>query len=259
MGALYNRVVAITGASRGIGKQIALRCARDGARVALIARSDAVPSHASLQGTLREVAREVECQGGTPLILPTDITDYDSVQQAVATIADAFGTLDVLVNNASALYTGADPARARVVFRVNLQGTLNVIEAARPLMQESPLASSPSSRHILSISPPVATFSPAWGYAHPAYTASKYGMSMVTLGYARDMRANTLWPRKLYRTAATERLERETGRPILESALDPRLFAEAAYKVLSGEASGVSLLDSELVDLPAGGIDDIFV
>ena len=255
MRALFNRVVAITGASRGIGKQIALRCAQDGARVALIARSGAVPSHASLQGTLQEVAQDVKLQGGTPLILQTDISDYDSVKKTMAKIADTFGTLDVLVNNASALYIGADPERAKVVFRVNLQGTLNMIEAARPLMKES----TSSSRHILSISPPVATFQPAWGYNHPPYTASKYAMTMLTLGYAHDTHANTLWPRKLYHTAATERLERETGQCILESALDPRLFAEAAYKVLTSETSGISFLDSELVDLPATGIDDIFI
>ena len=245
--------VAITGASRGLGRAMAQRFARQGANVALLARSASAPSHASLHGTLEDVAATVKHEGGSPLVLETDVSDLTSVQTSMRRIAETFGCIDVLVNNASALYIGRRPEKAQTPLRVNLQGTLNVIEAARPLLEAG------EQRHILSISPPVNSFSLEWAARHPAYTASKYGMTMITLGYADEFRANTLWPRKLYRTAATERIERELGQPCYTQGLDPSIFADAVHTLVGRDASGRSLLDSDICTLPPGGVDDIFL
>ena len=250
---LTHATVAITGASRGLGRAIARHCAAAGCNVALLARSASAPSHKGLCGTLEDVAEDVERLGGTPLVLETDISDLESVRKSMGRIGERFGALDALVNNASALYVGNQPKRAELLFRVNLQGTLNAIEMARPLLERGRL------KHILSISPPVDSFSIDWACPHPAYTASKYGMSMITLGYARAFCANTLWPRKLYKTAATERMERELGQPYHTRGLDPPLFASAVEAVLSSRRTGTCLLDGDVVSLPDEGIDDIFL
>ena len=247
------RTVVITGASRGLGRAMAHRFAREGANVALLARSAVAPSHASLHGTLENVAASVRRHGGTALTLQTDVSDLPNVHTSMQQIGERFGAIDVLVNNASALYMGRRPEKAQTPLRVNLQGTLNVIEAARPLLQAG------TERQIVSISPPLGSFSLEWAGRHPAYTASKYGMTMITLGYANEFGANTLWPRKLYQTAATARIERELGAPCYTQGLDPSIFADAVHALVARGDSGTSLLDSDLCTLPDGGVDDIFI
>ena len=182
---LAGRTLFITGASRGIGLAIALRAARDGAAVAIAAKT--VDPHPKLEGTIHTAAAAIEAAGGRALAVPCDIRDEDQVRDAVARAVDAFGGIDVLVNNASAIsLTGtlATPMkRFDLMHQVNARGTFLCSQTCIPALKRSP------NPHILTLSPPL-NLDPRWFRDHVAYTMAKYGMSMCVLGMAEEFRAD---------------------------------------------------------------------
>src|SRR5687768_6240914 len=198
---LKGKTLFITGASRGIGLSIALRAARDGANVAIAAKSDR--PHPKLPGTIHTAAAEIEAAGGKALPMQVDIRDEDQVAEAVKRCADHFGGIDILVNNASAIsLTGTletPMKRFDLMFGVNVRGTFVCSQACIPYLQEA--AKAGRNPHILNLSPPL-NMKAHWFAPHVAYTMAKYGMSMCVLGMAQELKAdgigvNALWPRTI--------------------------------------------------------------
>jgi citronellol/citronellal dehydrogenase len=253
---LEGRTMFITGGSRGIGLAIALRAARDGANVALLAKT--AEPHPKLAGTIYTAAEEIEAAGGTALPIVGDVRDADSVAGAVEQAAERFGGIDILVNNASAIsltpIEQTEPKRFDLMQGINVRGTFLAIRACIPHLKRS------DNGHILSLSPPI-NLDPAWLGAHGAYTLSKYGMSLITLAAAQELReagvaANTLWPRTIIATAAVQNLL--GGDEAMSRARTPEIYADSAYQVLiqpSREYTGQSLIDDEV--LAAAGITDL--
>lgn len=200
---LRGRTVLITGASRGIGRAIALRVARDGANVAILAKT--VDPHGKLPGTIYTVADEVRLAGGRALPLQCDIRDEKQVEMAVKRTVEEFGGIDVVVNNASAISLSSTEStnmkKYDLMHDINVRGTYCVSRTALPWLLKSSCA------HILSLSPPL-SMKGSWFAPHPAYTMSKYGMSMVTLGLAAELEGqvavNSLWPRTVISTSALQ-------------------------------------------------------
>lgn len=215
MNELRGKTLFITGASRGIGLAIALRAAREGANVAIAAKT--IAPHPKLPGTIYTAAAEVEAAGGCALPLETDIRNDDQVLRAVAKAAERFGGIDILVNNASAISlsgTAETPMkRFDLMMGVNLRGTFLCAQACLPYLKRA------ENPHILTLSPPL-DMKAKWFARHPAYTISKYGMSMCVLGMAEEFRTlgiavNALWPRTIIATAALQVIpgaEPERGR-----------------------------------------------
>lgn len=253
---LAGRTVFITGASRGIGRAIALRCARDGARVVITGKTDA--PHPTLSGTIHSVAAEVHAAGGEALAIQLDVRDQDAVSTAVEQAARRFGGIDVLVNNASAISltsTAATPLkRWDLMHQVNVRGTFACAQACLPWLERSP------NPHILTLSPPL-NLKPRWFRDHVAYSVSKYGMSLCTLGFAaefaaRGIAANSLWPRTTIATAAVEVYFPEA----VSASRTPRIMADAAWWVLTQPATqctGNFFVDEEV--LRAAGVTDFSV
>ena len=247
MTTLAGRTLFITGASRGIGREIALRAARDGARIAVAAKT--AEPHPKLAGTIHSVAAEIEAAGGKALAIQLDVRDDAAIAQAVARAAEAFGGIDILVNNASAISltpTLATPARRfDLMMGVNARATFLCSQACIPWLRKSPNA------HILNLSPPLA-MQARWFAGHVAYTMSKYGMSMCTLGMAEELRGdgiavNSLWPRT---TIATAAVEVHFPPAILEASRHPAIMADAAHAILTGDArsgTGRFLIDEEVL------------
>ena len=201
---LKGKTIFITGASRGIGREIALRCARDGANIVLAAKT--VDPHPRLAGTIHSVAQEVEAAGGRALPLQVDVRDENAVRAAVEKSVAAFGGIDILVNNASAIMlTGTlqtPMKRFDLMFGVNVRGTFACSQACIPHLMKA------GNPHILNLSPPL-SIDAKWFKNHTAYTMSKYGMSMCTLGMSAELAehgiaVNSLWPRTTIATAAIE-------------------------------------------------------
>jgi citronellol/citronellal dehydrogenase len=249
---LRGRTIFITGASRGIGRAIALRAAADGAKVVIAAKTS--EPHAKLEGTVHETARAVEQAGGEAMAIVLDVRHADAISAAIAAAVDRFGGIDVVVNNASAIQltpTTATPAkRFDLMFDVNVRGTYLVSAAALPhlLRAERP--------HILNLSPPP-SFDPKWYGPHVAYTMSKMGMSMCVLGMAEEFRGkvsvNALWPRTTIATAAVNMLG---GDALMRASRTPAIMADAAHWILSQgpELTGRFFLDEEA--LAAAGVTD---
>ena len=243
---LAGRTVFITGASRGIGRAIALRAARDGANVVIAAKSN-VP-HPKLPGTIQEVAREVDEAGGHGLAMKCDIRDEESVLAAVAAAVDRFGGIDVLVNNASAIsLTGtADTPMKRfdLMFGVNVRGTFMTTQACLPHLAQSDNA------HVLMLSPPL-DMRAKWFAPHVAYTMAKYGMSQCVLGMSAEfapqgIAVNALWPRTLIATAALRVIPGTS----IEGARTPEIVADAAHAILAKDArrfTGHFCIDDEVL------------
>ena len=166
-----------------------------------------------------------------------------------------FGGIDAIVNNASVLSIEKVPSIKKndLMIGVNTLATANLISCCYDSLINSSMG------HVLSISPPLSTLSKKWIYPHPVYTSSKYGMSMVTVGYGDVLKANTLWPKKLLKTSATKMMENATGLPAYTKGLDPTKFAELAVSILQSDLQGVSCLDSDLQEIDEEGIDDIFI
>ncbi len=233
MRTLEGKTVFITGASRGIGKAIGLRAARDGANVVVAAKT--AEPHPKLQGTIHTAAREIEEAGGRALALAVDVRDEESVRAAVAATVERFGGLDVLVNNASAIsLTGTletPMKRYDLMHQVNARGTFLCSQACLPhlLKAENP--------HVLTLSPPL-DMSPRWFGPHAAYTAAKFGMSMYVLGMAAEFRDagvafNALWPRTTIDTAAVGMLG---GDDMRRRSRSPAIMADAAHLILTRPA-----------------------
>ncbi len=230
---LKNKTIFITGASRGIGREIALRCARDGANIVVTAKT--VEPHGRLTGTIHSVAAEVEAAGGHALALQIDVREESSVSAAVAAAVARFDGIDILVNNASAIQltdTLQTPMkRFDLMFGVNVRGTFVSSQACIPHLAKA------QNPHILNLSPPL-NMDPKWFRSHTAYTMSKYGMSMCTLGMAaelaeRGIAVNSLWPRT---TIATAAIEMNFPGPILQASRKPAIMADAAYAIFNRDS-----------------------
>jgi citronellol/citronellal dehydrogenase len=253
MDTLAGKTLFITGGTRGIGLAIALRAARDGANVAIAAKTD-VP-HPKLPGTLAEAAEAIERAGGTALALKVDIRNDDQVHAAVAATADRFGGIDILVNNASAIsLTGTldtPMKRFDLMHGVNARGTFLCSQACIPHLRKRP------NPHILMLSPPL-NLAPKWFSGHLAYTIAKYGMSLCVLGLAEELRGdgiavNALWPRTVIATAALQMIG-----DLARRARRPEIVADAAHAILlrpSREATGHFHVDEDV--LASVGVTDL--
>ena len=245
-----NRRVLITGGSRGIGKEIALRLARDGASVAILAKT--AEPHPKLPGTIHTAAAEIEAAGGRALPLQVDVRDDAAVQAAVARTVAEFGGLDVLINNASAIQlTGTvDTAMKRfdLMFGVNVRATFLCSQTCIPHLVAA--AAEGRTAHILNLSPPL-SLDPKWFANHVAYTMSKYGMSLCVLGMAEELRSrgvavNALWPRTVIDTAALAMLGGMVPR---EGCRTPAIVADAAAWILDqpSAVTGNFFLDEDVL------------
>jgi citronellol/citronellal dehydrogenase len=255
---LQGKTLLITGASRGIGAAIAERAARDGANLVLLAKT--VEPNPRLPGTLASAAAAVTAAGGQVLTVQTDIRDEAAVATAVARALDRFGGIDILVNNASAISLTPTPAtpmkRFDLMMGVNGRGTFACTQACLPALMASARAG--RNPHVLTVSPPL-SLQARWLAPHVAYTMSKYGMSLCTLGHAEEFRphgiaVNSLWPRTAIDTAAMQLMPGiDLGR-----TRQPEIMADAAWWVLTSDArscSGQFLIDDEV--LAAHGVADL--
>jgi citronellol/citronellal dehydrogenase len=235
MNTLANKTLFITGASRGIGKAIALRAARDGANVVIAAKTD--QPHARLEGTIHTAAEAVEAAGGRALAIKLDVRDEHAIDDAIEQAANHFGGLDILVNNASAITllptTELPMRRYDLMFAVNVRGTYACSKAAVKHLARG------SNPHILNLAPPL-NMNPRWFKDHVAYTMAKYGMSMCVLGMSQEFRrlgvaVNALWPRTVIATAAINML---SGRVNPRNCRKPEIMADAAHAILCRDAAG---------------------
>jgi len=255
---LAGKRIFITGGSRGIGLAIALKAARDGASVAIAAKTTEV--NPKLPGTIYSAAAEIEAAGGVALPIQCDLRDEEQITASIAKAAAEFGGIDILINNASAINltkTEATPAkRFDLMFDVNVRGTFLTSQAAIPHLRES--AKAGRNPHILTLSPPL-SMKAKWFQHHVAYTMAKYGMSMCVLGMSEEFRkegiaVNALWPRTAIDTAALQMI------PGVDTAAcrTPEILADAAYIVLNRESKGCTgnfFVDDEL--LASAGITDL--
>jgi citronellol/citronellal dehydrogenase len=253
---LKDRVVVMSGGSRGIGLAIAVALAREGARIALMAKTD--EPHPRLPGTIHTAADEIRAAGGEALAIVGDVRDDAQVEAFVGAAAERWGSVDVVVNNASAINLApiADlpPKRYDLMLDINTRGTYLLTRAALPHLRES------SHAHVLTLSPPLSP-DPRWLRGYAAYTVSKMGMTMLTLGLAADERgngvgANCLWPRTLIATAAVQNLL--GGDEAMARARTPEIVADAARVILERDprqATGNAYIDDEV--LAEAGITDL--
>ncbi len=255
MSTMKDRTVFITGGSRGIGRAIALACAKEGANVVIAAKSD--QPHPKLPGTIHSVAEEIREAGGKALPLVLDVRDEKLVRQRVEEAADHFGGIDALVNNAGAIkLSGVENLKASrydLMHQVNARAVFVCSQAALPWLKESDQA------HILSLSPPL-NLDTRWFAQYGPYTTTKYAMTMLSMGMAEEFRrydiaVNTLWPKTLIATAA---IEFEVGGPqMMAQGRKPEIMADAALSILSrpaGTMTGQSVIDEDV--LRADGVTD---
>jgi citronellol/citronellal dehydrogenase len=249
---LKNQTVFITGASRGIGRAIALRCARDGANVVIAAKSN--EPHPKLGGSIHSVADEVVAAGGKALAILLDVRDEVAVQQAMQQAAEHFGGIDILINNAGAIaLTNVENTSLKkydLIQSINHRAVFVCSQAALPYLKKS------SNGHILSLSPPI-NLNPKWLTVFAPYTLSKYGMTLLSIGMAQEFKdyaicVNTLWPETYIATAAV------TNNIANEEAVDicrkPEIMADAAYAIITHRETGQHYLDEGV--LRAYGVTD---
>jgi citronellol/citronellal dehydrogenase len=255
---LAGKKIFITGGSRGIGLAIAIRAAKDGAMIAIAAKTS--EPNQKLPGTIHTAASEITAAGGRALAIQCDLRDENQISAAVDQAAKEFGGIDILINNASAINltpTLQTPAkRFDLMFDVNVRGTFLTSQAVLPHLQES--AKAGRNPHILTLSPPL-SMKAKWFRNHVAYTMAKYGMSMCVLGMAEEFKrdkiaVNALWPRTAIDTAALAMI------PGVDTAAcrTPEILADAAYFILnrpSGECTGNFFVDDEV--LASQGISDL--
>ncbi len=255
MTSLKGKTLFITGGSRGIGLAIALRAARDGANIAIAAKTS--EPHPKLSGTIHTAAAEIEAAGGRALPIQCDIRNEAEVAGAVEATVKAFGGIDICVNNASAISLSNTDAtemkRYDLMMGVNTRGTFLVSKLCLPALRNS------TNPHILMLSPPL-TLEPRWFGPHLAYTMAKYGMSLCVLGLAEELKAdgiavNALWPRT---TIATAAIANVVGGPsMMRASRKPEIVADAAYAIVttpSGDLTGQFLIDDTF--LASRGITD---
>ena len=251
-----NKTILITGATRGIGKAIALRLAAEGANIIVAAKS--VEENAKLGGTIFSAAAEIEAAGGKALAVQCDIRFEEQIQQVVDKAIEKFGGIDILVNNASAISLTAtaqtESKRFDLMHDINVRGTFFVTKACIPHLKKS------DNPHILTLSPPI-NLDPKWFEKHVAYTITKYDMSMMTIGWAKELQkdriaANSLWPRTTIDTAAVRNLL--GGAMLANMSRTTEILADAAYYILrqpSGECTGNLFVDEQV--LAKEGITDL--
>jgi len=252
---LKGKTLFITGASRGIGLAVALRAARDGANIAIAAKTQT--PHPKLPGTIHTAAVEIEAAGGRALALAVDVREEDAVRDAIERTAAHFGGIDIVVNNASAIaltpVANIDMRRFDLMHQINTRGAFMVSKYAIPHLAKA------QNPHILMMSPPL-DMAEKWFAPHTAYTMAKFGMSMVVLGLAGELRAqgiavNALWPRTTIATSAIQNLL--GGDEIMRCSRRPDILAEAAYRIFAKPAasfSGQFLIDDTF--LAAEGVTD---
>ncbi len=245
---LAGKTLFITGASRGIGLAIALRAARDGANVAVAAKTET--PHPKLEGTIYTAAEQIEQAGGKALPLVVDVRDEASVKAAVDQTVARFGGLDIVVNNASAIsltpVAATEMKRFDLMHQINARGTFLVSKTALPHLEKA------ANPHILMMSPPL-DMAEKWFAPHTAYTMAKFGMSMVVLGLAGEARdkgiaVNALWPRTTIATAAIKNLL--GGEAIMRMSRMPDILADAAYAIFHKPArdfTGKFLIDDSFL------------
>ncbi|MEO1200376.1 MAG: NAD(P)-dependent oxidoreductase [Pseudomonadota bacterium] len=241
---LKEKTLFITGASRGIGLAIALRAARDGANVAVAAKTD--KPHPKLPGTIHSAAEEIEAAGGKALALVCDIREPAQLSEAVDTAAEHFGGIDICVNNASAIQltgTAETPIRRfDLMHQVNARGTFLTMQTCLPYLEQA------ENPHVLMLSPPL-DMNAKWFAPNVAYTMAKFGMSLCVLGMAEEFRdagiaVNALWPRTTIATAAIQNLL--GGDEIMRKSRTPDIIADAAWHILtspSREMTGNFFID----------------
>lgn len=239
---LKDKTIIITGSSRGIGREIALKCAADGANLVIVGKS---ATEGKLPGTIFSVAEEVEAAGGKALPLQVDVRYEEQVEEMVAKTVEKFGGVDALINNAGAIQLTpleqTAPKRMDLMLNVNVRATLLCSHYCIPEFKKR------GGGHIITLSPPI-DMNPKWFGNHVTYTISKYGMSMSTIGLAEELKdvpvsVNSLWPRTAIATAAIDMLMGEDG---MKHSRTPAIMADAAYEILSiapGELTGNCLID----------------
>jgi citronellol/citronellal dehydrogenase len=243
-----NKTVFITGGSRGIGKAIALRLAKERANIIIAAKS--IVENPKLGGTIFSAAKEIEAAGGKALAVQCDIRFEDQVQQAVESAADTFGGIDILVNNASAISLTklgeTEPKAFGLMHDINVKGTFFVSKACIPHLKKGRNA------HILNLSPPI-NLEQKWFTNHLAYTISKYNMTMIAMGLSGELKkyniaANSLWPRTTIATAAVRNLP--GGENLMKMSRFPEIISDAAFYILSrpsAECTGNCFIDEEVL------------
>jgi len=232
---LAKNTLFITGASRGIGLAIALKAARNGANIAIAAKT--VAPHPKLEGTIYSAAEQIEAEGGKALPIPCDVRDEEQVKSAIKQAAQRFGGIDIVVNNASAIQLTRTPEtemkRFDLMQQVNARATFMVSKYAIPYLENA------KNPHILMLSPPL-DMQEKWFAPHLAYTMSKFGMSLVVLGLAGELRdkkiaVNALWPRTTIATAAIKNLL--GGDEMMRASRSPQIMADAAYAIFMKSAA----------------------
>jgi len=251
-----NKTVLITGASRGIGKAIALRLAKEGANIAIAAKT--TEPHPKLEGTIFTAAEEIEKLGVKALPLQCDIRFEEQIEDTINKTVQTFGGIDILINNASAIsltpIEQTEPKRFDLMMDIEVRGTFFMCRSCIPYLKQSTHA------HILNLSPPI-NLNPRWFEKHLAYTIAKYGMSMIVLGLSEELKqykiaANALWPKTTIATAAVQNLL--GGDFLMQMSRTPEIVAEAAYYILrrpSTECSGNFFLDEDV--LKQEGVNDL--
>jgi citronellol/citronellal dehydrogenase len=251
-----NKTVFITGASRGIGKAIALRLAKEGANIIVAAKS--VEENPKLGGTIFSAAQEIEQAGGKALPVQCDIRFEDQIKNAVDKGVGAFGGIDILINNASAItLTPAEHTTTKqfdLMHDINVRGTFFVSQACIPYLKKA------DNPHILTLSPPI-NLATKWFANHVAYTMAKYNMTMIALGLAAELKkykiaSNTLWPKTTIATAAVKNLL--GGDALIKMSRHPEIIADAAFHIFSKpstECTGNTFIDEEVLAL--AGINDL--
>ena len=239
-----NKTVIITGASRGIGKAIGLRLAKEGANIVIASKS--ITENPKLGGTIFSAAAEMEQAGGKVLAIQCDIRFEDQVQNVIDKAVEKFGGIDILINNASAISLTktelTEPKRFDLMYDINVRGTFMVSRACIPHLKRS------TNAHILNLSPPINS-DMKWFANHLAYTISKYNMTMIALGLSAELKqfhiaANTLWPRTTIATAAVNNLL--GGKDLMNRSRTTDIMADAAYFILikaASECTGNSFID----------------
>lgn len=251
-----NKTVIITGASRGIGKAIGLRLAKEGANIVIASKS--VEENPKLGGTIFSAAAEMEAAGGKALAVQCDIRFEDQIQNVVEKTVEKFGGIDILVNNASAINLTpteqTEPKRFDLMYDINVRGTFMMCRACIPLLKKG------TNAHILNLSPPL-NMDLKWFENHLAYTISKYDMTMIALGLSAELKkyniaANTIWPRTTIATAAVNNLL--GGEMLMKMSRTVDILADAAYYILSKPSTsctGNTFIDEDV--LAAEGITDL--
>lgn len=246
-----NKTILISGASRGIGKSIGLRLAREGANIVLVGKT--AEAHPKLEGTIYSAGEEMKAAGaGKVLPIKADIRSEDDITNVIKATVDNFGGIDVLVNNASAISLTptlqTEPKRWDLMHDINVRGTFFMSRACIPFLSKA------SNPHILNLSPPL-NMDPSWFSKHLAYTISKYGMSMIVVGLAEELKANgiavnALWPKTTIATAAVQNLL--GGDFLIQRSRKPEIVADAAWHILqkpSRECTGNFFIDEEVLQV----------